>query len=115
MNYRIEYRSIQTSAGKIRSMIFRPKEADGKVPGVLWIHGGGYATGVPEMAFLSRAHDLARCGAVVVAPAYRLSWRAPYPAAFDDCYDTLLWMKDHTEELYIDDFDQLATRPFACE
>ncbi len=103
MKYRIEYRRIETSAGKTRLLILRPKETGDKVPGVLWLHGGGYASGVPEMAFLSRAHDLARCGAVVVAPAYRLSWRVPFPAAFDDCYDSLLWMKDHTEEFGIDD------------
>ena len=58
---------------------------------------------MPEMVFISRAHDLARMGAVVVSPNYRLSWKAPYPAAFDDCYESLLWLKGHTDELGIDD------------
>ncbi len=103
MNYRIEYRKIDVSAGRMRVLILKPKNASAKVPGVLWLHGGGYATGVPEMAFMSRARDLAKMGAVVVSPAYRLSWKAPYPAAFDDCYETLLWLKEHADELGIDD------------
>jgi len=103
MTYKIEYRKIDTPGGKMRLLILRPKNASAKVPGVLWIHGGGYATGMPEMVFMSRAKDLAKMGAVVVSPDYRLSWKAPYPAAFDDCYESLLWLKDHTDELGVDD------------
>lgn len=74
---------------------------DRAVPGVLWIHGGGYAIGVPEMD--SRVHRMLvqEYGYVVIAPDYRLSIDAPYPAALDDCYDTLLWMRDHADELGI--------------
>ena len=67
---------------------------------MLWVHGGGFATGMKEMVFMSRAVDLVeRFGAVVVAPGYRLSWQAPYPAALHDCYATLLWMRDHAARL----------------
>lgn len=43
---------------------------------------------------------------VIVAPDYRLSIDAPYPAALKDCYEVLLWMKEHAKELGIRD-DQL--------
>lgn len=39
-----------------------------------------------------------RHGAVVVSPGYRLAWKAPYPALINDCYDALLYVKDHAEE-----------------
>ncbi len=29
-------------------------------PGVLWIHGGGYITGMPEMVYMSRAKNLVK-------------------------------------------------------
>jgi acetyl esterase/lipase len=38
---------------------------------------------------------------VIVAPDYRKALEAPYPAAFNDCYDTLLWMKENAGNLGI--------------
>ena len=86
--------------GKISALVVRPKEAVSNPPGVLWIHGGGYITGMKEMVYMGRAMDLVRkYGAVVVSPGYRLAWKKPYPAALNDCYDTLLYMKEHAAEL----------------
>lgn len=76
-------------------------------PGILWIHGGGYLTGMPEMVYMSRAKNLARkYGAVVVSPGYRLSGEAPYPAALLDCHNALTYLKTHARELGVRD-DQL--------
>ena len=36
---------------------------------------------------------------VVVSPDYRLALDAPYPAGLHDCYDTLLWVKEHAAEI----------------
>ena len=80
-----------------------PKEADGPVPGILWIHGGGYITGGNYMVLVSCGKMLAeRYGAVVVSPEYRLAGEAPYPAALEDCYAALVWMYEHADELGID-------------
>ena len=97
-DYYVEKKYIQTKNGKIKILIFRPKNKKGKVPGVLWIHGGGYMTGMAEMAFFSRALDVVKSGAVVVAPSYTLSWKKPYPAALQDCYAALLYLKKHVAE-----------------
>lgn len=71
-----------------------------KTPGILWIHGGGYATGMAAMVYMSRAMALVKkYGAVVVSPEYRLSGQAPYPAALEDCYTALKYLKDHAKEL----------------
>ena len=95
-----ETRNISTSSGWRKALLLRPAETSGQRPGVLWIHGGGYATGMPEMAFFSRPRDLVeKHGAVVLSPAYRLSWQAPYPAALDDCYAALRYLRDCADEL----------------
>lgn len=76
--------------------------ANRPAPGILWIHGGGYALGMPRMAYMSPAiHLVTQAGAVLVSPAYALSPRAPYPAALEDCVATLSWMRDHATELGI--------------
>lgn len=49
---------------------------------------------------MERAIDLVKkYGAVVVTPEYRLSKQAPYPAALQDCYAALMYLKEHAEEL----------------
>ncbi len=95
--------SRQKDGTKIRLRIYEPIEKIDNVPGILWIHGGGYSQGIPEMSnqTYKRLIDVSKC--VIVAPDYRLSIDAPYPAALDDCYDTLLWMKNHAKELGIRD------------
>lgn len=78
----------------------KPRE---KTPGILWIHGGGYAVGMASMVFMSRALDLVRrYGAVVVTPEYRLAGEAPYPAALEDCYAALLYLKENAGKLGCD-------------
>jgi acetyl esterase/lipase len=76
------------------------------LPGILWLHGGGYAIGTPEQSLPMIGKLINRRSAVVVVPDYRLSVDAPYPAALEDAYETLLWMKDHARTLGIRD-DQL--------
>lgn len=76
----------------IRARVYRPVGGGSSLPAMLYIHGGGYVGGKPEDAGeLIRGYiDAVPC--VVVAPDYRLAYEAPYPAAFDDCVDTLRWM-----------------------
>ena len=80
--------------------VLRPADTDRKLPGVLWIHGGGYIIGMSSMVYFSRPMDLVKKGkAVVLSPGYRLAHTAPYPAAAEDCYAALKYMKEHAEEL----------------
>lgn len=104
-----EEKKIQGRDGNdVRIRIYRPKDQQNNelLPGLLWIHGGGYALGVPEVDKPYFKTFLKAARAVIVSPDYRLSVKEPYPAAFDDCYDALLWMKSHAEELGIKD-DQI--------
>jgi acetyl esterase/lipase len=94
--------------GQLRLLVYRaPGAGSGKAPGILWAHGGGYAIGLPEQDVVSYARLIAASGCVIVAPDYRRSLEAPYPAALDDCYDALLWLKAHAARLGVRD-DQLA-------
>ena len=101
--YTVQKIKIPTAAGAVKLLILRPTvsaKAPEQTPGILWIHGGGYATGMAEMIYMSRAIELVKkYGAVVVTPEYRLSGKAAYPAALEDCYEALLYLKNHAKEL----------------
>lgn len=93
---------------KLRLCLFLPKKENRKVnvPGLLWIHGGGYAITMPEQDIHYIDNIVSEFGFVVVSPDYRSSTDFPYPAALDDCYSAILWMKNHAKEYNIRD-DQL--------
>jgi acetyl esterase/lipase len=98
-----EHWILRNDNSQLRICIFKPKELSANVPGVLWLHGGGYGIGVPEQGIgIAKAFNNKK-PCVMIAPDYRLSVDAPYPAALHDCYAALLWIKNNAESLGIND------------
>ena len=83
----------------IRTRIYKPNKAHKKLPVLLYLHGGGYAMGCPEMAHDFIAGYIKKRPCIVVSPDYRLSINHPFPAGFNDGYDTLLWIRDNEKIL----------------
>ena len=102
----------RTDGSQLRVVIFYKKDdlipSEELRPGLLWIHGGGYAIGIPEQDFSFAELFIARHNCVIFMPDYTLSTQKPYPAAFDDCYQTLLYMKEHAAEFSINE-NQIMT------
>ena len=93
---------IPSGSGCIPALVLSPKKKPVNATGILWLHGGGYILGMKEMVHMSRAVDLVKYyGAVVLSPGYRMAFQAPYPAAAEDCYAALLYMKEHAKQLGI--------------
>ena len=87
----------------MRCILLRPAHAQGPLPGILWLHGGGYRIGMADLVHASCGKLLARrFGAVVLAPGYTQSGKAPYPAALEDCLAALRYLSEHAEALGID-------------
>ena len=84
---------------RIRTRIYRPKGVTDKLPVMLYIHGGGYILGYPEICeeIIQRFIETRAC--VVISPDYRKAGFKPFPAGFDDCYDVLLWARDNADQL----------------
>lgn len=83
-------------------LVIRPDTVRDNPPAVMWIHGGGYTSGMKEAVILSRGMDLVRYfGATVFSPGYRLSPKYHYPEAIEECYACLKYIKDHSAELGI--------------
>lgn len=95
------YTTLSSHNEQLRFAVAKSKQPESNVVGLLWIHGGGYGVGTPEQdsPFVRKLINATNC--VAVLPDYRLSIDEPYPAALEDCYDTLIWMKEHAKELGI--------------
>jgi len=91
------------SVGKLRACVYKPLRPKERATGLLWIHGGGYEIGAPEMdiGYMEKLISTANC--VIVSPDYTLSTEKPYPAALEDCYEALLWTKENASQLGIRD------------
>lgn len=83
------------------------------LPGVLFLHGGGYAIGSPELFAQSYRMLLRTRDCVIVAPDYRKSLEAPYPAALHDCHGALLWLKENAASLGVREDQLLVIGPSA--
>jgi len=92
------------SAPEILIKIYKPKDiaSEKKLPGLLWIHGGGFIFGDIDGSVYWPAMFADQVQCVSVTLDYRLAPEHPYPAGLEDCYAALVWMTKNTEELGID-------------
>ena len=79
-------------AGDVPVRIYRPND-EANLPVILYLHGGGFISGDldthdPQCRMLSN-----HVPAVVVAVNYRLAPECAYPAAIEDCFAVLNWLK----------------------
>lgn len=71
----------------------------GGSPLVVLVYGGGFVVGDNSQLSPYSGAMAKLYGATVVNVSYRLVPENPFPAAHNDVWDTLLWVKDHAREL----------------
>jgi len=89
-------------APDVRVLICMPASAQGAVPVLLWLHGGGYIMGSADAEDLMVKTIVSAIGCAVVSVDYRLAPETPYPGSLEDCYAALKWLSTHADELGID-------------
>lgn len=77
--------------GDLRLDLYRPAYAEGALPVVVTIHGGGWSTG-DKRDFAALNDYLASRGYVVAAIAYRLLPAARFPAAQEDVAEAIRYL-----------------------
>lgn len=82
---------------KIRLRIYQPVSPTRIAPVLIWMHGGGYIIGKPEMEDAHCIRFVRELGIHIVSVDYRLAPKYPFPAGLEDCYSALIWAKDHAE------------------
>jgi acetyl esterase/lipase len=89
-------------APEVPVRIYRPGASTGTLPGLFWIHGGGYVLGNIQQDDFLMQHLIEAVGCVAVSVEYRLAPEHPFPAPVEDCYAALTWTINHAGELGID-------------
>ena len=81
--------------------LYRPKDAEGKMPVLLNIHGGAWVYG-DKKVYAPYCMYLATQGFAVVNASYRLAPKYTFPAPLDDVGAMVEWVVDHAEEYGLD-------------
>ncbi|SFW55633.1 alpha/beta hydrolase [Pseudomonas sp. NFACC10-1] len=78
----------------VRLCLYRPdlSLSHSGLPVILYIHGGGFVLGSPEMADDYLATLAVELQAIVIAVDYRLAPEHPFPIPLEDCYAALEWI-----------------------
>lgn len=101
----IDWSGVDVDLGHADSVpiaIYRPLQADGRSPAVVWFHGGGFVLADERSDDPLLARLVRDTGIVVVSVGYRLAPEHPCPAALDDGRNVLAWCRANADELAID-------------
>ena len=78
--------------------VYKPKgKHNKKLPGLLWIHGGGHILGSPEDNDSLMCEIVKRAKCIVVQPDYDLAPEYPYPTDLNQCMEALKWLADNSQ------------------
>ncbi len=103
ISYKVGAELTDYEKERCRLDLYVPENADGKVPALVWFHGGGLKDGRKDDEFTAKiCQALARQGLAVVAVNYRLSPKAKYPAYLEDGAAAFAWVYKHAVEYGID-------------
>ncbi|SHH65859.1 Acetyl esterase/lipase [Sporobacter termitidis DSM 10068] len=88
--------------GLIDIGIYKPADAAGPLPCLIYMHGGAFALkAAPYHKALVCAYAK-RTPCIVVFVDYRLAPKFPFPAGAEDCYSAYAYVLEHAEELGVD-------------
>ena len=89
-------------APDVRMLVYKPTTAQGPLPALLWIHGGGYVIGTADSEDLGVKGIVSAIGCAAVSVDYRLAPETPHPGPVEDCYAALKWLYNNADEMGVD-------------
>lgn len=81
--------------------LYLPEKADGPLPLLIWVHGGGWQNGSKDGCPPLRSGYIER-GYAVASINYRLSGHAVFPAQIEDCKAAIRWLRAHAKDYGLD-------------
>ena len=99
---RTEEVGIPGPGGRVGARVYWPGERGhrgGKLPLLVYIHGGGFVAGSVEDMDAACRRLANKAGFIVISVDYRLAPEHKFPAAAEDCYAALLWAQEKAASL----------------
>jgi acetyl esterase/lipase len=93
----VVYRTVEGQTLKLD--LYRPQNALGPLPVVVWIHSGGWNRGRKEHC---TAATLVKDGYAVASIEHRLTGTAPFPAQIEDCKAAVRWLRANATKYNLD-------------
>jgi acetyl esterase/lipase len=87
---------------RVRLRVYKPESVVPSTPVLVWLHGGGYVLGTPEMNDVSCAEYVRELAITVVSVDYPCAPKHPFPVGLEDSYSALKWVGAHSQELGMD-------------
>lgn len=81
--------------------LYSPKEMKEPVPGLIFVHGGGWQEG-NKSDYKFYTIDFAKRGYVAATMGYRFSQEAGFPGCVLDAKCAVRWMRSHAKEINVD-------------
>lgn len=96
--------TVPGRSGRLRARLYHPPgtAAANPRPALVYLHGGGFVLGTLDGVDEVCRAIAARSGWAVLSPEYRLAPEHPYPAALEDSFDALAWLRGSAPGLGID-------------
>jgi acetyl esterase/lipase len=89
----------QVGGQSLRLDIYSPKNPVGKLPVVVWIHGGAWNSGSKDFCPIG---FMAAQNLTIVSIDYRLDTVVPFPAQLYDCKGAIRWLRANAEKYNLD-------------
>ena len=86
----------------VRFFLYRPTAAAGPLPLLLFMHGGGYVLGAPELNHPGCVRTADELGCIVASVDYRLAPETRAPGQLEDCYAVLAFLHHKADAWQID-------------
>jgi acetyl esterase len=99
--FEITNRFIPGPTADLPIRIYRPTD-NPTAPAIVHFHGGGFVLNYLDMYDASMARLANQSGFTIIGVHYQKAPEHPFPIPFDDCFATLLWVREHAGELKID-------------
>src|SRR5260221_1655133 len=85
---------VPAEVGDVRVLLIKPRGVDGKLPVVLYMHGGGWIFGSASSHGRLAAELAVASRAAVALIEYTLAPEAKYPVQIEQCYAVARWVTE---------------------